>query len=153
MHVAHYNTKKINLFFSLLSLLRLGLTCRRWNRIASNLFHRTVFIPNNARRRHSVDKVPNRRWNTSVAALSAFTVSGLFHELLVVSLFRETGGENLAFFLLQGLASVAEVQYLGSRYAPQGIRRVLSTYATFVWLGVTGRLFFLPYWRRNFFSL
>jgi hypothetical protein len=22
-----------------------------------------------------------------------------------------------------------------------------------VWLGVTGRLFFLPYWRRNFFSL
>ncbi|KAJ2964489.1 hypothetical protein NQZ79_g635 [Umbelopsis isabellina] len=123
---------------------------QRWNRIASNMFHRSVFSPTTT----SNDALQKRvAWDKSVAAMTAFTVSGLVHELLVLSLFRQTNGENLCFFWLQGLATVAEVQNFGSKYAPKGIHRVLSTTTTFVWLGVTGRLFFLPYWKRTFFSL
>jgi hypothetical protein len=111
-----------------------------------------VFTPNKAKSDSSKEK-SIRRWNNSVAALSAFTVSGIFHELLVASLFRETRGEHLAFFLLQAAATITEVRYLGSRYAPQGFGHIVSTSATFLWLGTTGRLFFIPFWRRNFFAL
>ncbi|KAI8578434.1 hypothetical protein K450DRAFT_246774 [Umbelopsis ramanniana AG] len=121
---------------------------RRWNRIMANMFHRSVFAPTK-----QDQTVEQRRWKNSLSAMTTFAASGVFHEILVSSLFRETHGEHMAFFLLQGLATVAEVQCLGSHYAPKGIQHVLSTSSTFLWLGVTGRLFFLPFWRRTFFSL
>ncbi|KAG2175167.1 hypothetical protein INT44_007655 [Umbelopsis vinacea] len=122
----------------------------RWNRIMSNMFHRSVFAPTHVKRDQTVAQ---RQWKNTLSAMTTFAASGVFHEILVSSLFRETHGEHMAFFLLQGLATVAEVQCLGSRYAPKGLQHALSTSSTFLWLGVTGRLFFLPFWRRTFFSL
>jgi Membrane bound O-acyl transferase family len=124
----------------------------RWNRIMSNMFHRSIFAPTHDKQ-DQTQTVAQRRWKNSLSAMTTFAASGVFHEILTSSLFRETHGEHMAFFLLQGLAAVAEVQCLGNRYAPKGVQHVLSTSATFLWLGVTGRLFFLPFWRRTFFSL
>ena len=118
----------------------------------SNMFHRSVFAPTHVKQ-DKTQTAAQRRWKNSLSAMSTFTASGVFHEILVTSLFRETHGEHMAFFLLQGLAAVAEVQCLGSQYRPKGIQHVLSTSSTFLWLGVTGLLFFLPFWRRSFFSL
>lgn len=88
---------------------------RRWNLLIHGLFKRTIFKPLRAR------GVP-----AELAGVSAFVVSGLFHEyaFLAPPAARAMAGGMLTFFLLQAPLVTGE-KYL-SRFCPASLRAVLG---------------------------
>ena len=88
---------------------------RRWNLLIHGLFKRTIFKPLRAR------GVP-----AELAGVSAFVVSGLFHEyaFLAPPAARAAAGGMLRFFLLQAPLVTGE-KLLASR-APAPLKRLLG---------------------------
>lgn len=88
---------------------------RRWNLLIHGLFKRTIFKPLRAR------GVP-----AELAGVSAFIVSGLFHEyaFLAPPTARATAGGMLQFFLLQAPLVTGE-KYLSQR-TPAPLRSILG---------------------------
>lgn len=93
-------------------------------------------------------------WATrSGKGLLSFIVSGVFHELIIMSTCRHITLENLVFFTLQGFAVMIEVAIRqGSlKQEPAGIVRVLCIALQLVFMSITGRLFTGPFLRYHFF--
>jgi hypothetical protein len=72
-----------------------------------------------------------------VGALATFAVSGLIHEYIFDLAAGRVQGYQMAFFMIQGVASVAT-----ARLCPSGWRAVVCTIATFSFNLATGLLFF-----------
>jgi hypothetical protein len=93
-------------------------------------------------------------WSTSQGrGLLAFIISGTFHELIIMSACRRITLENLAFFTLQGIACMIEVQLRQGalKQEPKGRTRVLCVALQLLFMALTGRLFLGPFLRYNFF--
>ncbi|KAG1146181.1 hypothetical protein G6F37_005694 [Rhizopus arrhizus] len=85
--------------------------------------------------------------------LVTFFVSGLFHEMIIMSTCRKITLENLTFFLLQGFVVALEVALRRQgllRKVPQGKTRVFCIMAQLIFMAITGRLFLGPFLRYEF---
>ncbi|KZV41959.1 acyl-CoA--sterol O-acyltransferase 1-like [Dorcoceras hygrometricum] len=79
---------------------------RRWNPMASNILHPTVYQPV----RSASTRFVARKWAPIPAVLATFFVSGLMHELVFYNIGRlKPTGEVMAFFLLHGLSLSVEI--------------------------------------------
>lgn len=81
-------------------------------------------------------------------------VSGLFHELIIMSACRRITLENFAFFTLQGIAVMLEVILRQGAYKaePQGKTRYKWMACQLLFMASTGRFFTAPFLRYNFFE-
>jgi hypothetical protein len=105
---------------------------RRWNTAFRDLTHRFLFRP----------LVP---WlGAGRAAVAAFTLSGLVHELVIsIPAGAGHGGPTL-FFVIQGLATLVERSPTGRRLAPGGGWRG-RVFTMLVILGPAAALFHRPF--------
>ncbi|KAG1082420.1 hypothetical protein G6F42_022582 [Rhizopus arrhizus] len=85
--------------------------------------------------------------------LLSFIISGVFHELIIMSACRHITLENLIFFSLQGVAVMIEVQLRQGKLKqePTGIVRIGCVALQLVFMSITGRLFTGPFLRYHFF--
>jgi hypothetical protein len=112
---------------------------RRWNLVVHGFFRRYVFLP------------VARRRGRAAGVLATFAASGLMHEYLVVAsvgLAAYRPGFMLAFFVLQGVATLAVARLAAARPGP-GRRwpappAALAVALHLVWLLATSPLFFHP---------
>jgi hypothetical protein len=107
---------------------------RRWNLPVGRFAHHYVFLP------------VARRLGTSAGVLVTFAASGLMHEYLVLALVswpRYQPGSMLAFFLLQGLAVLAQAA-LARRGGRDRLPAPLAVALHVAWMLVTAPLFFRP---------
>ncbi|KAK3223885.1 hypothetical protein Dsin_010910 [Dipteronia sinensis] len=81
---------------------------RRWNLMATNILHLSVYQP----AKKMFTRVLGCRWATPSAVVATFLVSGLFHELMFYHSMRmkPTGELTLCFFLLQGICVAVEIE-------------------------------------------
>lgn len=86
--------------------------------------------------------------------LLSFIISGIFHELIIMSACRRITLENLAFFTFQGLAVMLEVELRQSalKQEPQGTTRIKCIALQLLFMSLTGRLFTAPFLRYGFFT-
>ncbi|KAI8138347.1 hypothetical protein BJV82DRAFT_673696 [Fennellomyces sp. T-0311] len=127
---------------------------RRWNKAVRNLLHHIIFMRDSRfdgtkakdAKRHE-KAVPSK----NILGLLVFVVSGVFHELLILSMFRKMTLENLTFFTLQGIAVYVQLTVRKSagwtKEDSQGLMRVLCIGCHLMFLAVTGRFFLAPYLR------
>lgn len=85
--------------------------------------------------------------------LLAFIISGIFHELIIMSACRRITLENLAFFTIQGLAVMIEAKLRQGalKQEPEGKTRILCIALQLLFMSITGRLFTAPFLRYDFF--
>ncbi|KAI9491750.1 hypothetical protein BDB00DRAFT_471260 [Zychaea mexicana] len=116
------------------------------------LHHLLIFAPGRgARGDGGGDK---RKVNRKLRGLFVFFISGVYHEVLLLSLFRRTSGENLLFFTLQGLIVLLEInvrEKTGYKQDVSGWIKVLCYVCFWTSLAVSGRVFLAPFLR--FFSI
>lgn len=94
-------------------------------------------------------------WSTRRGrGLLAFIISGIIHELIIMSACRRITLENLVFFTLQGVACTIEVELRQGalKQEPKGVARVACISLQLLFMAITGRLFLGPYLRCNFFK-
>ncbi|KAI9244134.1 hypothetical protein BDA99DRAFT_610260 [Phascolomyces articulosus] len=134
---------------------------RRWNLYMQRLFHLLIFSPeqrivdhHNTKKEDDQNKKKKIDQqigvNRKLRGLSVFVTSGLYHEVLMLSLFRETTGENLLFFTLQGLMVLLEItlrEKTGYRQDLSGWKRVIGFAGTWFNFALTGRIFMAPFLR------
>jgi hypothetical protein len=101
----------------------------------------------------------NRRsltfWSTSQGrGLLSFIISGIFHELIIMSACRRITLENLVFFTFHGIVCMIEVEIRQGalKQEPTGRTRVLCIALQLLFMAITGRLFIGPFLRYNFFT-
>ncbi|KAG0174984.1 hypothetical protein DFQ30_001459 [Apophysomyces sp. BC1015] len=113
---------------------------RRWNMIVRRLFHRFVFTSS---------QTQTTGWLASKSSrgLLVFFISGVFHEVIVMSICRVMTLENFAFFMLQGLGALVEVKIRQRKHYPEGLERVACIVLHLLFISLTGRLFVAPYLR------
>lgn len=119
---------------------------RRWNRAVRNLLHELIFLSS------SKTDARGRYWR----GLLVFFVSGLFHELIIMSCCRKMTLENLLFFTLHGAAVLAQVSVrvlTGSKCSPHSLMRIFCIASHLLFLTLTGRLFLAPFIRYNFLGI
>ncbi|KAG2222803.1 hypothetical protein INT45_011613 [Circinella minor] len=138
---------------------------RRWNRAVRNLLHHIIFVRSikedftNKDTKLTKTKTENKKeqrissffLTKNIMGFLAFFVSGVFHELIITSMFRKMTLENLAFFTLQGIAVWIQLTIRDwatwSKQYPHGLTRVVCVLCHLMFLSVTGRLFLAPYLR------
>ncbi|CEP12956.1 hypothetical protein [Parasitella parasitica] len=102
-----------------------------------------------------IEQIPKRTfWTTRQGrGLLAFIVSGIFHELIIMSACRHITLENLLFFTLQGLVVMIEVELRQGnlKQEPTGVTRVVCVALQLLFMSITGRLFTAPFLRYHFF--
>ncbi|KAF7732308.1 hypothetical protein EC973_005204 [Apophysomyces ossiformis] len=114
-------------------------TGRRWNMIVHRLFYRSLY----AKKQKTDSTGP---WASPVVrCLTIFVISGVFHEVIVMSLARVMTLENLAFFILHGFGTVIDTKL--QTKSPEGWNRVACVMLYTLFLGLTLRLFLAPYLR------
>ncbi|KAI8356755.1 hypothetical protein EDC96DRAFT_515355 [Choanephora cucurbitarum] len=127
---------------------------RRWNRIVRNLLHAHVF--SNKAKTTKVQHSPRPSfWSTRQGrGLLTFVISGVFHELIIMSACRKLTLENFMFFTLQGIAVMIEVELRQGalKQQPRGKTRIMCIAAQLLFMSVSGRLFNGPFLRYDFFS-
>lgn len=103
------------------------------------------------------EKQSERQWSSLfkkvyVRGLMTFLVSGIFHELLVMSACRKLTLENITFFLVQGVVVALEVALRQGalKQKPEGKTRVVCIAAQLTFMMITGRLFLGPFLRYGF---
>ncbi|ORY98894.1 hypothetical protein BCR43DRAFT_488342 [Syncephalastrum racemosum] len=128
---------------------------RRWNKIVRNLLHQLIFM----RAAHPDPKHGQKTtspWKRNLRGLLVFFVSGVFHEMIIMSICRKMTLENLIFFTLHGVAVLFELT-LRDRFHckgyPRGMMRVLSVALHLLFLAATGRLFLAPFVRYDFMGI
>ncbi|KAI7852135.1 hypothetical protein BDC45DRAFT_485835 [Circinella umbellata] len=125
----------------------------RWNLYMKRLFHLLIFAPEETRlieRKDDIEKNKSNVVNQKIRGLTVFFISGIFHEILMLSLFRESTGENLLFFTMQGLSVLLEVtlrEITGYRHEVTGWKRVVCFTGTWFNFALTGRVFIAPFLR------
>lgn len=88
----------------------------------------------------------------SFSGFISFFVSGIFHEMMIMSICRRITLENFVFFILHGVAVMAEVKFRkarGWKEDPKGIYRVCGIAFNLFFFDFTGRLFVAPYLRHS----
>lgn len=93
-------------------------------------------------------------WSTRRGkGLLAFVISGIFHELIIMSACRRITLEHFVFFTLQGVFCMIEVDIRQGalKQEPTGKTRVLCIALHLLLMSVFGRLFTAPLLRHNFF--
>lgn len=87
--------------------------------------------------------------------LLTFIVSGVFHELLIMSTCRRITLENFMFFTVQGLAVTieTEIRQGALKQEPTGMTRIICILLQLLFMSITGRLFTGPFLRYNFFRV
>lgn len=108
---------------------------RRWNLFVHRFAMRFVFVPFGGRR-HPLS-----------ATFVVFVGSGLMHEYFVLACLGRPGaytGSMMLFFVLQGLAVIAQTLLLRRRPRPPRLPRLLAVTLHIAWLTLTGPLFFAP---------
>lgn len=102
------------------------------------------------------EKAKSSAWRRNLRGLLVFFVSGVFHEMIIMSICRKMTLENLLFFTLHGVAVLMELT-LRDRFQcksyPKGMMRVLSVALHLVFLAATGRLFLAPFVRYDFMGI
>lgn len=85
--------------------------------------------------------------------LITFIVSGVFHELIIMSVCRQITFENLMFFTIQGVAVLLEVvlRHGALKQEPEGKTRIMCIAAQLLFMACTGRLFLGPYLRYAYY--
>ena len=94
-------------------------------------------------------------WSTREGrGLLSFIISGIFHEMLIMSACRKITLENFAFFLIQGFAVMAEVTVRQGalKQEPKGLSRIICIALQLFFMSLTGRLFTGPFLRYGFFQ-
>lgn len=94
-------------------------------------------------------------WSTRPGhGLLSFIVSATFHELIIMSACRKITLENFAFFTVQGIACMIEVELRQGalKQEPRGKTRVLCIALQLLFMSITGRLFTGPFLRYHFFQ-
>ncbi len=105
---------------------------RRWNVFFCTWARRNVFLPLGGRRR------------PAVALLAAFAVSAIAHEYLVAISLGRTRGEMTAFFMLQGLATLASLELTRLRRPRPPLPAAVAVALHAGWLTLTAPLFYGP---------
>ncbi|KAI8094979.1 uncharacterized protein B0P05DRAFT_524163 [Gilbertella persicaria] len=103
----------------------------------------------------AVQDIENRTfWSTKKGrGLLTFIISGIFHELIIMSACRKITLENFMFFTLQGVAVMIEVGVRQGplKREPKGKTRLLCIGLQLLFMSITGRLFNGPFLRYDFF--
>ncbi|KAI9493576.1 hypothetical protein BDB00DRAFT_367419 [Zychaea mexicana] len=141
---------------------------RRWNRAVRNLLHRIVFMRGKndgctsvmdgkkKKKQHDMKKKDSNNTllavgSRNIMGFMAFVVSGVFHELIIASMFRRFTLENLVFFTLHGVAVWIQLTVRDwakwSKDEPHGASRLICVALHLMFLAVTGRFFLAPYLR------
>lgn len=87
---------------------------RRWNVNTKSELRELVFLPvlrllgSDVNVKKS-NKIP--QWKCLVAGLATFLYSGLMHEYIIWSFFGTVDGQQMSFFMLQGVGVIAEVGF------------------------------------------
>jgi hypothetical protein len=105
---------------------------RRWNLFFCRWARRNLFLPLGGRRH------PAR------ALVAVFVISALAHEYLVLLSLGTTSGHMTAFFLLQGLATLASMKIARRRRGRALFPPVFAVPLHVAWLTLTAPLFFHP---------
>ncbi|KAI8137476.1 hypothetical protein BJV82DRAFT_635015 [Fennellomyces sp. T-0311] len=124
---------------------------RRWNAPIRNLMHMLIFSQKSADSKKDADgdRAAARR-SRMLRGLLVYFISGLYHELIIVCLFRQVSLENVIFFTLHGVIVLAEVvvrEKTGYKQELVGWQRVVGIACTLTTLVVTGRMFLAPFLR------
>jgi hypothetical protein len=98
------------------------------------------------------DGVKPKPWWTSkeFSGFMSFFASGVFHEMMIMSICRRITLENLAFFILHGVVVMAEVKFRkvkGWKQDPKGLYKACAIAFNIFFFAFTGRLFVAPYLR------
>ncbi|KAI7904213.1 uncharacterized protein BX663DRAFT_504321 [Cokeromyces recurvatus] len=121
---------------------------RRWNKTVRNLLHRQVFSMKKEDKKSS--KQEGFFSTRQGRGLLAFIISGLFHELIIISVCRRLTLENFCFFGLHGIVCMLEVKYFNNAKKPKGWKRVTRIIGQLSFMTLTGRLFLAPFLRTRF---
>lgn len=108
---------------------------RRWNLFVHRFVARFVFLPFGGRRR------------PLLATMLVFIASGLMHEYFVLACLGRPSrysGFMMLFFVIQGLAVIAQTLLARRRPRPRAPSRPLAVLLHIGWLTLTGPLFFAP---------
>jgi hypothetical protein len=92
-------------------------------------------------------------WSTREGrGLLSFIVSGIFHELIIMSCCRRMTFENLVFFTLQGVTVLVEIKLRQGvlKQEPTGTTRFYLILTQLLFMMSTGRLFTGPFLRYQF---
>ncbi|KAI9322700.1 hypothetical protein BX666DRAFT_649674 [Dichotomocladium elegans] len=113
---------------------------RRWNRPVHKILHQHFF------------PIDTPRSQYTLRGFACFVASGLFHEVMLAALVRKVSLDQVVFFVIQGVAVLAEVKTIGQPSRKEG-RQILGRRAVhFLFLALTGRLFLAPYLRSGLFE-
>jgi hypothetical protein len=98
-----------------------------------------------------VSKLIRRQWPDApnfiiygISTMCVFFFSGIIHEYTVYITFRKFSGDQLKFFLLQGLAVVIEYA-LKRQFGQINIPKSIMFLLTFVFNGITAGYFIKPW--------
>ncbi|KAJ3073656.1 hypothetical protein HDU98_000998 [Podochytrium sp. JEL0797] len=130
---------------------------RRWNLVIKKMLHRLSFKPT-LKLLHFLDPPKSHHhhhavpiWHAFIGSMSAFFMSGLLHEYIVFMYIPGQGwGENMAFFLVQGVLCFGQV-YLqkatgfGKTWGTGVVGTVFAWACTLAMLFCTAPLFVRPY--------
>ncbi|KAI8968535.1 hypothetical protein BDF20DRAFT_964692 [Mycotypha africana] len=102
----------------------------------------------------------NERWkclwgSRRMRGLLSFIISGVFHELIIMSTCRHITLENLLFFTLQGVAVMLELETRTMIQPHEELdlrRRVPRIMLQLLFMAITGRLFTAPFLKYNFLA-
>ncbi|KAI8877521.1 hypothetical protein K501DRAFT_288347, partial [Backusella circina FSU 941] len=125
---------------------------RRWNKIVRNLLHQQIFSCSTSRDDIKYKKSQDFWSAREGRGLLSFIVSGIFHELIIMSCCRRMTFENLVFFTLQGIAVLVEVKLRQGalKQEPTGITRICLILTQLMFMMWAGRLFTGPFLRYQF---
>ncbi|KAK2636978.1 hypothetical protein Ddye_031770 [Dipteronia dyeriana] len=123
---------------------------RRWNLVATNILHLSVYQP----AKKMFTRVLGCQWATSYAVVATFLVSGLFHELMFYHSMRmkPTGELTLCYFLLQGISVAVEIE-LKKMFKRWRFPRSISLLLTFGFLMVTTAWLLFPPIKKAYVSV
>lgn len=149
-----FGLNMVSLFNSpILSISPRDFWSKRWNKVVRNLLHKQVFTLAVEQEKKSARKY-KKGWSGLLnhrygRGLASFFVSGLFHELIIMSVCRRLTLENLVFFSLQGLAVLFEINLRQGalKQEPERKSRAICIAAQIMFMACTGRLFLGPFLR------
>lgn len=114
----------------------------RWNLVVRNMFHKQVFDNKNGR----IDS------SKQYKGLRVFLISGLMHEAVAAMFTREINFEQLAFFLLQGLAVYTQINLVSTQLQNR-VPKPVSICLTMLFMASTAKLFLGSYLRFEHYSV
>ncbi|KAI8978143.1 hypothetical protein BDB01DRAFT_837580 [Pilobolus umbonatus] len=132
---------------------------RRWNMYVTYFIHSQIFAFKPKAEHKKSDDVKDQKkpvkQSNAVKGFLSYVISGVLHEIIVISALRKVTFEITAFFIIQGIGAFIEINLkkkVGMKGEPIGIIRVFCVVLNLIFMITTARLFTAPFLREEFFG-